>query len=94
MPAFLKNPKFIAAVAAAAWVAYVIIENFRLEPIQIRLIPFAASLQIKVSAVIIAAAIFGSAVTLIGQALWRRRNSSKPTSSMSQPAGANSSTSA
>jgi hypothetical protein len=94
LPAFLKNPKFIAAVVAAVWVAYVIIENFRLEPIQIRLIPFVASLQLKVSAVIIAAAIFGSAVTLIVQALWRRRNSSKPTSSMSHPAGANSSTSA
>ncbi len=80
MPAFLKNPKFIAGAIVAAWVIYVITANFQLDPIKIRLLPFIATLQFKVSAVIIAAAIFGSAVTLAVQYQWKRWNSSKPTS--------------
>jgi hypothetical protein len=94
LPAFLKNPKVLGAIIVAAWVIYVVTENFRMDPIRIRLIPFAADLQLKVSAVIIASAIFGSAVTLAVQALWNRRKSSKPTPSVSQPAGASTSTSA
>jgi len=80
LPAFLKNPKFIAGAVVTLWVIYVITENFRLDPIQIRLLPFVATLQFKVSAVIIAAAIFGAVVTLVAQYQWKRRNSSKPTS--------------
>ncbi len=80
MPAFLKNPKFIAGALLAAWVIYVITANFQLDPINIRLLPFIATLQFKVSAVIIAAAIFGSLVTLAVQHQWRRWNSSNPTS--------------
>ncbi|MGO9062970.1 MAG: hypothetical protein ACLQU2_37250 [Candidatus Binataceae bacterium] len=80
MPAFLKNPKFIGGVIIAAWVIYVITSNFQLDPIKIRLLPFIASLQLKVSAVIIGAAIFGSAATLVIQYQWKRWNSSKPTS--------------
>jgi hypothetical protein len=80
LPAFLKNPKFIAGVIVAAWVIYIITKNFQLNPIEIHLVPFLATLQFKVSAVIIAAAIFGSAATLVVQYQWRRWNSSKPTS--------------
>ena len=80
MPAFLKSPKFIAGAIITAWVIYVIAGNFQLDPIQIHLLPFIATLQFKVSAVIIAAAIFGSAVTLIVQYQWKRWNSSKPAS--------------
>jgi hypothetical protein len=80
LPAFLKNPKFIAGAIVAAWVIYVITGNFQLAPIEIHLVPFMATLNFKVSAVIIAAAIFGSAVTLVVQYQWKRWNSSKPTS--------------
>ncbi len=80
MPAILKNPKFIAGAIITAWVIYVITANFQLDPIKIRLLPFIATLQFKVSAVIIAAAFFGSAVTLVVQHQWKRWNSSKPTS--------------
>ena len=79
MPTFLKNPRFIVGTIVVLWLAYVIFENFRLEPIQIKLIPFIATLQLRVSAVIIGAAIFGSVGTLVIQFLWRRR--SKNTSS-------------
>ena len=72
MPPLLKNPKFIAAVIVLLWVAYVLTENFRLAPIEIKLLPFAAKLQLKVSAVIIGAALFGAGATLAGQWLWRR----------------------
>ncbi len=80
MPAFLKNPKFIAGVIIALWVIYVITANFQLNTIDIRLVPFIATLQFKLSSVIIAAAIFGSAVTFVVQHQWKRWNSSKPTS--------------
>jgi hypothetical protein len=91
LPAFLKNPKFIAGAIVAAWVIYVITANFQLDPIKIRLLPFIATLQFKVSAVIIVAAIFGSAVTLVVQHQWKRWNSSKPTSA-SAASGASSKT--
>ncbi len=80
MPAFLKSPKFIAGAIVAAWVIYVITANFQPKPFEIHLLPFLATLQFKVSAVLIAAAIFGSAVTLVVQYQWKRWNSSKPTS--------------
>ncbi len=83
MPAFVKSPKFIISAIITAWVLYVIFANFQLEPIQIRLLPFVATLQFKVSAVIIAAAIFGSAVTLVVRYQWKRWNSSKPASTSS-----------
>ena len=91
MPAILKNPKFIAGVILVAWVIYVITANFQLSPIDIRLLPFFATLQFKVSAVILAAAMFGSAVTLVVQYQWKRWNSSKP-ASVSAPAGASNKT--
>ena len=78
MPAFLKNPKFIAGVIIAAWVIYVISKNFQLDLIEIRLLPW-VSLQLKVSAVIICSVIFGSLLTLAIQYQWRRSKSSNPT---------------
>lgn len=80
MPAFLKSPKVIGGAIVVAWVIYVLSANFQLDPIKIRLLPFIVSLQLKVSAVIIGAAIFGSAVTLVVQHQWKRWNSSKPAS--------------
>jgi hypothetical protein len=91
LPALLKNPKFIAGAVLAAWVIYVITANFQLDPIKIRLLPFIATLQFKVSAVIIAAAIFGSAVTFVVQYQWKRWKSSKPASA-SAATGASSKT--
>jgi hypothetical protein len=80
MPSFLKNPKFIIGAIVVLWVAYIVEENFRLDPITIRLVPFVAALQLRVSAVIIGAAVFGSVATLVVQFLWRRRskNASSP----------------
>jgi hypothetical protein len=78
LPAFLKNPKFIAGAIVALWVVYVVSKNFQLDPIKIWLLPW-VSLQLKVSAVIIGAGLFGSLLTLAIQYQWRRWKSSNPT---------------
>ncbi len=76
MPNFAKNPKVIIAAIVALWVAYVIYENFQLEAVDIRLLPFALlALKIPVSTILLGAAIFGSAATLVIQWLWKRRSS-------------------
>ena len=75
MPAFAKNPKFIVSVIVILWVTYVLWANLRPEPIRFHLIPFAATIDFNLSAIIVGSAIFGSAVTLIVQRLWRRRSS-------------------
>jgi hypothetical protein len=79
MPEFVKNPKFILGAIVTLWLASVLYENFQLDPIQIKLLPFFsfATLQIKVSAVIIGAMIVGSLITLVVQRVWRRMRSSK-----------------
>jgi len=77
MPAFAKNPKVIVGTIVILWLIYVIYANFQLDPIQIKLLPFAANVQLKVSAVILGAAIFGSGATFLVQWFWRRRSSKK-----------------
>ena len=78
MPAFLKNPKYIASAIVAVWVIYVISANFQLRLIEIRLLPFIASIYLKVSTVIICSIIFGSLLTLAIQYQWRRWKSPNP----------------
>jgi hypothetical protein len=75
MPQFAKNPKFIIGTIVVLWLAYIIYQNFQLDPVKVHLIPFAATLDFKVSAVIIGSMIFGSAATLVIQWLWKRRSS-------------------
>lgn len=82
MPDFVKNPKFIAGTLVILWVVWVIYANFQLNPIQIKILPFAADLQFRVSAVIIGAAIFGAVVTLAVQFLWKRRSSKNGSASV------------
>ncbi len=74
MPAFVKTPKFIIGAIVVLWVAYIIWDNFQLAPVSIHLIPFAATLDFRVSAVIIGSAIFGAVVALVIQWLWKRRS--------------------
>jgi hypothetical protein len=71
MPAFLKNPRFIISAIVVAWIAYVIYFNSRLDPIQIKLLPF-VDLQINVSAVILGGMIVGAILAVWAQAIWRR----------------------
>jgi hypothetical protein len=79
LPAFLKNPKYIAGAIIAVWVIYVISANFQLRLIEIRLLPFIASIYLKVSTVIICSVIFGALLTLAIQYQLRRWKSSNPT---------------
>ncbi len=75
MPAFAKNPKVVAATIVILWLAYVIYANFQLDPIKIKIFPFIAYLEFKVSAVIIGAILFGVIVTMVVQFFWNRRSS-------------------
>lgn len=74
-PAFVKNPKFIGGTIVVLWVAYVVYRNYRLNPIDIQLLPFLKPAQLSVSSVIIGAALFGCLATLAVQLLWRRGRS-------------------
>ena len=76
MPAFAKNPKFIIGTILVLWFSYVIYEGFQLEPIKVKLLPFAATIDFRVSAVIIGSAIFGSIVTIAIHWLWLRPSNS------------------
>jgi hypothetical protein len=86
MPAFFKSPKFIISAIMVLWVAYIIYENFQLNPVQFYILPFGIlAPEIRVSVVVIGAAIFGAAVTLGIQFMWNRRSSSKNASSPGAP---------
>jgi uncharacterized integral membrane protein len=75
MPAFLKNPKFIVGALVVLWVAYVLYKNHQLEPVTFYLLPFGILVfQLKISVVVVGAAIFGALVTLAIQWLWKRRS--------------------
>ncbi len=76
MPAFLKSPRFIVSAIVVAWIAYVIYFNSRLEPIQIKLLPF-VDLQINVSAVIFGGIVVGAFLAVWIQSIWRRWRDSK-----------------
>ena len=80
MPAFVKNPKFIIGTIVVLWVAYVIYANFQIEMVTFYLLPFnILKLQLRLSAVIIGAAIFGAVATVVIHWLWvRPSNSSSP----------------
>src|SRR5258708_2200843 len=81
MPAFAKNPKFIIGTLVVLWVAYVIYANFQIEMVTFYLLPFnILKLQLRLWAVIIGSAIFGSVATLVIHWLWvRPSNSSSST---------------
>jgi hypothetical protein len=74
---FWKRPKFWLGFILVLWVAYIVYANFQLTPVEIRLIPFFATLQLKVSAIIIGSAAVSCVATLGVQFFWRRRASSK-----------------
>ena len=74
MPSFLKNPKVIVGTIIVLWIAYVIFNNLE-KSVNFRLLPFnLLTLQLRVSAVVIASALFGALATIVIQFLWRRRS--------------------
>ncbi|HZP46015.1 MAG TPA: hypothetical protein VFB15_10235 [Candidatus Binataceae bacterium] len=85
MTEFWKRPKFWVSAVLTAWLLYILYENFQLAPVEIHLIPFAATLQFKVSAIIIGSIVLGIVATLIVQWLWRRRSSKKASASATAP---------
>jgi hypothetical protein len=73
MPAFAKNPKFIIGTLVILWVAYIIYANFQIEMVTFYLLPFnILKLQLRLSAVIIGAAIFGAVAAIVIHWLWFR----------------------
>jgi len=85
MSEFWKRPKFWIVAILSLWLLYVIYSNFQLAPVEIRIVPRLVILQLRVSAVIIGAAIFGSVVTLTAQYYWRRRGSKNGSLSANVP---------
>jgi hypothetical protein len=85
-PAFVKNPRFIGSAIVFLWVAYVVYWNYRLDPINIQLMPFVKPLQVRVSSVIVGAAVFGCLSTLAIQFLWRRGRSKNDSVTSTAPA--------
>jgi hypothetical protein len=87
MPAFVKNPKFIIGTIVVLWVAYVIYANFQIDMVTFYLLPFnVLKLQLRLSAVIIGAAIFGAVAAIVIQWLWQRpSNSSSAVTSPVRP---------
>jgi len=74
MPSFLKNPKVIVGTLVILWIAYVIYNNLE-KSVDFRLLPFnLLTLQLRVSAVVIASALFGALATIVIQFLWKRRS--------------------
>ncbi|HEY6419937.1 MAG TPA: hypothetical protein VIX59_13115 [Candidatus Binataceae bacterium] len=79
MPAFVKTPRFIVGTILVLWVAYVLYANFQLDPVRFYLLPFhILELQLRLSAVVIGAAVFGAIVTFVTQWLWRRSKNDSP----------------
>ena len=73
MPAFAKNPKFIIGTIVVLWVAYVIYANLQIDMVTFYLLPFnILTLKLRLSAVIIGAALFGSIATIVIHWLWVR----------------------
>ena len=74
MPSFLKNPKFIVGAIVVLWVAYVVSNNLE-KSVDFRLLPFnILTLQLRVSAVVVASALFGALATIVIQFMWKRRS--------------------
>ncbi len=94
MPAFAKNPKFIIGTIVVLWVAYVIYANFQIDMVTFYLLPFSIlTLKLRLSAVIISAALFGSIATIVIHWLWvRPSNSSSAATAPTSPSAPRSST--
>ncbi len=72
MPSFMKTPRFIFGTILVLWVLYVIYANYQFDLIKFYLLPFGVFVGMRVSSLILASAIFGAALTLVIQWLWRR----------------------
>jgi hypothetical protein len=84
MPAFAKNPKVIIGTLVFLWVAYVIYANFQIEMVTFYLLPFnILKLQLRLSAVIIGAAIFGAVAAIVIHWLWVRPSNSSSSAATS-----------
>jgi len=74
MPSFLKSPKVIVGTIVVLWITYVIYNNLE-KSVDFRLLPFnILTIQLRVSAVVVASALFGAVATIVIQFLWKRRS--------------------
>jgi len=85
MVEFRKSPKFWVGAIIILWLAYLIYANSQPAPVEIHLVPWFVTVQLKLSAIIIGGGLVGTLITLAIQYLWRRRGSSK-NASVSNPA--------
>lgn len=93
MREFWKRPKFWVALIIVLWLAYIIYNAFQIPAVSIHLIPF-VPLSVNVSYLILGSGIIGCVLTLVIQALWRRRRASKNASQSAAAPAASSNTAA
>ena len=75
MSEFWKRPKFWAAFILVLWIAYILNETYQIPAVTVRLVPWFVTLQVNVSAIVIASAVAGCILTLVIQFYWRKRSS-------------------
>jgi uncharacterized integral membrane protein len=85
MTEFCKRPKFWIGAIIILWLLYLIYSNSQPAPVEIHLVPWFVTLQLKLSLIIIGSGVAGVLITLAIQYFWRRRGSSK-NAALSNPA--------
>jgi len=81
MPAFVKTPRFIISTIFLIWLISTVWMNHNEPPVYVFYAPF-LSAQLRLVWVLVSAAIFGAAVTLVGVYMWTHRASKKASSSL------------
>jgi hypothetical protein len=84
MPKFWKWPRFWIALILLLWIVYILSGNLNTS-VTLWVIPLWVHPTVRLSAIISAAAIFGSVLTLLIQFAWRRRSSKYATVSAAGP---------
>jgi hypothetical protein len=76
MPEFWKQPRFWGAAIIVLWLSYVIGANLD-QTVTIHVVPWLVQPILKVSSIVVWAAIVGAGLTFVIQYYWRRWRASK-----------------
>jgi hypothetical protein len=91
MPEFWKQPRFWGAAIIVLWLSYVIGANLD-QTVTIHVVPWLVQPILKVSSIVVWAAIVGAGLTFVIQYYWRRWRASKNAPQSTPAPGASSST--
>ena len=77
MMEFWKRPKFWLSLIIIGWLAYVIGSNLE-QPVTIHIVPWIVQPTLKLSTIMVGAAIVGAILALTVQFMWRRHSATTP----------------